>query len=48
MNMGNNNNINVFSLVIFVILYIVENSNANGKYDLYITFKLKYIIHIIV
>jgi len=32
--MGPIKNIKVFNLIIIVILIVVENSNANGKYDL--------------
>jgi len=40
MNMGPTNNVKVFNFIIIVILIIVENSIANGKYDLGIKCKL--------
>jgi len=43
MNMDPTKNIKVFNLVTFIILIIVNNLNANGKYDLYNLCTLKYI-----
>jgi len=33
----------IFTLAIIIISIIVENSNANGKYELYIYYKLEYV-----